>query len=434
MDLKTLPFFTLLAPLLLFFQQVRGFLFRVISCFWKCRHIPADFSETFYFALLKRGKRIHFDDYEINMLTMFSLKKKTSLPVLFKVYDFEIVLYRWLIPVVLRGAEMGMKIYYFKFSFPFDRFMNEVVALCHEEITERAKRRTQNRFYCEMRQGKSLKALSVNSDNNYSHGGSPSKESSPKVKIPVLYPASIFNRKMGGQIIGVNPHDYDWGHPADEKDKYQLTELGKNLLHQTQKWLQAERWYKERNIAWRRGFLLHGAPGNGKSALVLEIAKRLGIPLFIFDLSSMDNNELGTLLNGLPSDSAIILFEDFDVIFDGRENKCKSSQYGGVTFDFFLNKLSGTNSITNKLVFVTTNHLKKIDSALLRPGRMDEILKVLPLNMPEKINLAKIILNSHIELIDKVLSESETDTTAEFENRCTKVALATFWEGAPNKS
>jgi hypothetical protein len=65
---------------------------------------------------------------------------------------------------------------------------------------------------------------------------------------------------------------------------------------------------------------------------------------------------------------------------------------------------------------------------------MDEILKVLPLNMPEKINLAKIILNSHIELIDKVLSESETDTTAEFENRCTKVALATFWEGAPNKS
>ena len=34
--------------------------------------------------------------------------------------------------------------------------------------------------------------------------------------------------------------------------------------------LRLERWYAERGIPYRRGYLLHGAPGSGKTSLVRE--------------------------------------------------------------------------------------------------------------------------------------------------------------------
>jgi mitochondrial chaperone BCS1 len=42
-----------------------------------------------------------------------------------------------------------------------------------------------------------------------------------------------------------------------------------------------------------------------------------------------------------------------------------------VTFSGFLNALDGVASGEERIVFMTTNHIERLDSALIRPGRVD---------------------------------------------------------------
>ena len=44
---------------------------------------------------------------------------------------------------------------------------------------------------------------------------------------------------------------------------------------------------------------------------------------------------------------------------------------GGVTFAGLLNALDGVAAQEGKLLFLTTNHIDKLDAALIRPGRVD---------------------------------------------------------------
>ena len=42
-----------------------------------------------------------------------------------------------------------------------------------------------------------------------------------------------------------------------------------------------------------------------------------------------------------------------------------------VTFSGLLNALAGVTSTEERLIFMTTNHIEKLDPALIRPGRVD---------------------------------------------------------------
>jgi mitochondrial chaperone BCS1 len=42
-----------------------------------------------------------------------------------------------------------------------------------------------------------------------------------------------------------------------------------------------------------------------------------------------------------------------------------------VTFSGFLNALDGVASGEERIIFLTTNHIERLDSALIRPGRVD---------------------------------------------------------------
>ena len=44
-----------------------------------------------------------------------------------------------------------------------------------------------------------------------------------------------------------------------------------DLLEDAREFLESERWYTERGIPYRRGYLLHGIPGGGKSSLVAAV-------------------------------------------------------------------------------------------------------------------------------------------------------------------
>lgn len=422
--LNYFPFLAIIIPIILFYQQSKNFLLKIFRIFWKERIISCDFVLEFYQELSKKSFVINFDDYGIEYGPYFSKKHNKYLPFLFKLYNFEIFLYKYCIPIFIVGANTNaIKIRYFKFSFPFEQFMKKIINAkylnCIKEMNQK------QRFFISEIHGMGLKKAGFASIPQ-SIPSSINIASESKNSNYILQINHIINNKYQ-RVIGVDINDITFGPQNTVKNKYQFTPTGKYVLNQVEKWLLAENWYQERNIIWRRGILLNGKPGNGKSSLILEIAKKISIPLFIFDLSSMDNIEFEEKIGELPNESAILLFEDIDNIFSGRNNITKTTQFGGLTFDCFINKLSGVDTIKNKFIFITTNHLDKVDPAILRPGRIDEIITVQPLNNEEKRKMAEIILDNNADLIDHVIKTGENDTVAEFENRCVKCALKNFW-------
>ncbi len=86
------------------------------------------------------------------------------------------------------------------------------------------------------------------------------------------------------------------------------------LLEDAREFLGAERWYADRGIPYRRGYLLHGMPGGGKSSLVMAIASELKLPIYLLTLSSdqMCDDALLQLMQTMTMTPSILLLEDVD--------------------------------------------------------------------------------------------------------------------------
>jgi energy-coupling factor transporter ATP-binding protein EcfA2 len=118
------------------------------------------------------------------------------------------------------------------------------------------------------------------------------------------------------------------------------------------------------NLNPKRGIILHGDPGCGKTSLIYllveTIKKRDGISIY-FDVP--DNwVEIAKLVRKVEKDRPILcIIEDIDLVI---------SKYGE---ESFLNFLDGLNSITNVVYVATTNNLEKIPDRIKdRPSRFDK--------------------------------------------------------------
>lgn len=126
-------------------------------------------------------------------------------------------------------------------------------------------------------------------------------------------------------------------------------------------------------IPYRRGYLLHGPPGSGKSSFIQALAGHIEYNICVLNLAErgLTDDKLNHLLANAPERS-IILLEDIDSAFAGREASGEGGPRVMVTFSGLLNALDGVASAANqRIVFMTTNHLDRLDPALIRPGRVD---------------------------------------------------------------
>ncbi|TFK19606.1 P-loop containing nucleoside triphosphate hydrolase protein, partial [Coprinopsis marcescibilis] len=150
-----------------------------------------------------------------------------------------------------------------------------------------------------------------------------------------------------------------------------------SLRGDVQEFLSSREWYATRGIPFRRGYLLHGPPGTGKTSFVGGIASELGLDIYSLSLSAkgLDDDKLAKLLNALPP-KTILLIEDIDA---ASSNATKRRNAGGdaeawcrgVTLAGLLNVLDGIDASEGRVLFATTNHRELLDPALCRPGRMD---------------------------------------------------------------
>jgi chaperone BCS1 len=146
-------------------------------------------------------------------------------------------------------------------------------------------------------------------------------------------------------------------------------DLSDRLLDDVKKFMESEKWYNEIGIPYRRGYLLSGPPGNGKSSVVTAIASILRLDICMLNLSNHNLNDerLAELMANIPMNS-IVLIEDVDCVFHQR-TKVDDSE--SVTFSGLLNAIDGVMSSEGRILFMTTNHKDVLDPALTRPGRVD---------------------------------------------------------------
>ncbi|CAN8253077.1 unnamed protein product [Cochlearia groenlandica] len=162
---------------------------------------------------------------------------------------------------------------------------------------------------------------------------------------------------------------------------------------------EGQNFYQKTGRAWKRGYLLYGPPGTGKSSMIAAMANHLGYDIYDLELTEVhSNSELRKLLMKTSSKS-IIVIEDIDCSINLTNRKkntsSSSSKRGGyydpetrtgssgsneengggntITLSGLLNFTDGLWSCcgSERIFVFTTNHIEKLDPALLRSGRMD---------------------------------------------------------------
>jgi DNA replication protein DnaC len=125
--------------------------------------------------------------------------------------------------------------------------------------------------------------------------------------------------------------------------------------------------YKELEITYKRGIILYGDPGNGKSAMIREIIRVIpNVNKIIINPNTPDFLKvLQDLLEALNDKQTIIVIEDIDSLID-EYNRSE-----------FLNILDGITINSGTYFIGTTNYPEQIDPAFMnRPGRFDRTFKI----------------------------------------------------------
>lgn len=150
------------------------------------------------------------------------------------------------------------------------------------------------------------------------------------------------------------------------------------IVDDVQDFLSSSKWYYERGIPYRRGYLLYGPPGTGKSSFIQALAGHLNYDIAMLNLSErgLTDDRLNHLLTVIPQ-RTLVLLEDVDAAFSNRRQvEADGYQGANVTFSGLLNALDGVGSAEERVIFLTTNHVERLDEALVRPGRVDMTVRL----------------------------------------------------------
>ena len=146
--------------------------------------------------------------------------------------------------------------------------------------------------------------------------------------------------------------------------------------------------YENIGMPYKRGILLYGKPGTGKTSLINAISSHLFRDIYYLNLKMIKNDsELCALFSTVPSNQLLVL-EDVDtqssvihkrnflnynnlLIKNENNNSNNDENKENVSLSTFLSCLDGHILSDGIIIIMTTNHINYLDPACIRPGRMD---------------------------------------------------------------
>ena len=169
--------------------------------------------------------------------------------------------------------------------------------------------------------------------------------------------------------------------------------IKENLLAHLDIFREKESWYLEKGIPYQTGILLYGPPGTGKTSIIKAIAEYLGYQMHI--LSSSRLGSIESAMFSLPEKSLVVI-EDIDGC-DATKKRTQddapndespklienTEEPTKIEFDLslanisdILNAIDGISQVHGRILIATTNHIEKLDKALIREGRFDLKLEI----------------------------------------------------------
>ncbi len=196
--------------------------------------------------------------------------------------------------------------------------------------------------------------------------------------------------------------------------------------------------YEEFNAQPKRGFLLHGPPGTGKTTIAKILSKQMGFNFYSFTAGDIERKWHGEDLENIKkyfdmakkNAPSIIFIDEFDSLGAKRDDGPNAKLYNSVVNEL-LSILDGINDFKDVIVIAATNMPELIDPALVRPGRLHKIEVPLPDDNGRREIFDKYIkdhaINRFITDYDAFLQElakkSKSCSGSDISSICNSVAL-----------
>ena len=242
------------------------------------------------------------------------------------------------------------------------------------------------------------------------------------------YYTAKWKRNSGPRVLD------HYGHIIESFRKMQWEEifLPNNMVEtirsEINTFFKSEKQYAEHGIDWKRGIMLAGKPGGGKTCLARAIATTSDVPVIYCCLDDSDvfrtlNRVDKTIRSNSP---CIVVFEDADSLATNPQARSN-----------ILNLLDGLLSVSGVLTIATTNTPEKLDEAFTgRPSRFDSfyILDDPPMAERKKIFMAKLkgsVSDIPAEELEELLKEMSGLSAASVQEVAVCALLSTFKTGKP---
>lgn len=175
---------------------------------------------------------------------------------------------------------------------------------------------------------------------------------------------------VNGPDLGFKPCD-GWDHLVLNENVLRLV---RDDFH---RFLSSRGWFESKKIPFRRGYLLYGPPGNGKTSIVRAMASTPGLSpcTLVWGRPDTDDDDLTMLFRWAADHApALVIMEDLDRHFSHLPN---ADWRHSISLSHLLNSLDGIQNSEGVIVVATANHPKALDPAILnRPGRFDRVVEL----------------------------------------------------------
>ena len=186
--------------------------------------------------------------------------------------------------------------------------------------------------------------------------------------------------------------------------------IKEELLEFVRKFFANKSIYDKRNLHYKTGILLYGEPGTGKSTIANMIASEFKCDMVIINMNSfkdLDTDSLTSTLNA-DDDTYVVLLEDIDCVIGNREDENEDLD-NKKNVNKLLQFLDSNSSPNNVIFIATTNHIDKLDGAIVRDGRFDLIKEITNIDESTASKMCRSFGIKDQEVIKRIFKENNVD-------------------------
>ncbi len=206
-----------------------------------------------------------------------------------------------------------------------------------------------------------------------------------------------FNRKLGWDDLILSP-----------RIKNEIQMNLKNLIEYREI-------YKKNGLQVKRGLILAGEPGTGKTVLAKILCNTVDWTFVWVTSKNLESPKRVAQIVSLCRDlaPAILFLEDIDLFGGSRESNNNPMMLGEL-----LNQLDGVEENTDIIVIGSTNNKEVLEKALVaRPGRFDKVIDFPLPALAERMRMIKVfsngLLSDDVDYIEEVAKEAKKKTGAQ---------------------